>query len=340
MIKRIVKSIPFLGAILRRYRPAARSYPYSLDEITRLNVKNLGYELARQHQPKLESIDRSTQPQKMGLVSKPTTQADMESPWFAHWCAELKVRPTYHRKLWEFAFLLQALHDRDLLREGVRGIGFGCGQEPLASYFASRGMDVVVTDLEPEKVAGLGWAETAQHASTLEKCFYPDIVAREKFDRHVRHRFADMNRLPKLDEMFDFTWSVCAMEHLGSIDQGLDFVENSLDLLKPGGLAIHTTEYNFYSKNETVDHWYTVSFLRKHFERLAERVSRKGHHMPGPDFEVGKGPLDRYIDLPPYSIGEKGLTRELWGDVNQAAHLKLVVDNYACTCYGILVEKS
>ncbi len=341
MISRILRR---LARLLRHERPketpsGSAVVSQAFDEFLRLNVKNFGYELARQLEPVLSAVDRSQEPRKVGLVSKPTTQADMESPWFAHWCAELKAQPLYHRKLWEFAFLLQALYEHGLLREGVKGIGFGCGREPLASYIASQGKDAVVTDLAPEKAAGLGWMDTAQHATTLAMSSYPDIVSPELFQKHVKHRYVDMNHIPNLDEEYDFCWSVCAMEHVGSIALGLDFVERSLSVLRTGGLAIHTTEFNYLSKDDTVEQSpSTVLFLRKHFEQLAERLLHQGHKMLGPDFHVGDGVLDRYIDLPPFFLKENARTAEQWGNVHPA-HLKLAVDRYACTCYGILVEK-
>lgn len=305
----------------------------------RLNIKNFGYKIAREMRENLEGVDCSSEPRVHGLVSKATTQQDVESPWFSYWCKQIKAAPIYHRKLWEFAFVLQVLHEHGLLRSGMRGLGFGCGEEPLASYFASRGVNVLVTDLEPEKVAGLGWAETGQHASALEQAFYEDIVDRALFDKHVTHAFADMNNIPAFQESFDFCWSVCAMEHLGSIRKGLLFVENSLGPLKPGGIAIHTTEYNYLSDNKTIDNWPTVLFLRKHFEELAAELSRKGHRVLGPDFTLGNGVLDKFIDLPPYAVGEGWLSREQWAEENQAAHLRLSVDGFPCTCFGIVVQK-
>jgi 2-polyprenyl-3-methyl-5-hydroxy-6-metoxy-1,4-benzoquinol methylase len=308
--------------------------------ILQLNIKNFGYEIARQLQPKLAAIDVSEEPRYHGLVSKPTTQADIESPWFRYWCAELKAAPIYHRKLWEFAFILQVLFEHHLLREGVEGIGFGCGKEPLASLFASKRMKVCVTDLEPEKVVGLGWAETGQHTSSREHAFHRDIVTRSLFDEHVRHQYVDMNRIPKFDKSFDFCWSVCALEHLGSIQHGIDFIERSLSLLKPGGIAVHTTEYNFLSQEKTIDNWPTVLFLKKHFEQLAEKLSGQGHRMLGPDFGVGQGVLDRFIDVPPYAYGEGWYSLEQWGDPNQSAHLKLSVDGFPCTCFGMIVKRA
>jgi hypothetical protein len=314
-------------------------------EAVKLNSKNFGYEIAKKLASDLTQNTILSDPSVYGLVSKPTTQKDVESPWFSYWCNELKIAPIYHRKLWEFAFFLQALYEGGLFnKKGAYGIGFGCGQEPIASYLASRNIAVTVTDLEPEKVAGMGWINTAQHTSTLDLAFYPDLVSRDKFEQFVTHKFADMNNIPDdLGGGADFCWSICAFEHLGSIEKGLAFVENSLKVLKPGGIAVHTTEFNYLSDDLTIDDWPTVLFLRKHFEELAVRLSSKGHRMLGPDFDIGSGVLDRFIDTPPYVVGDGGwfkFSAEQWGNSNQAGHLKLTVDGFPCTCFAVVVIKS
>jgi len=309
-------------------------------DIVKMNVKNLGYQIGQSLLPLFDKVDTTGQPALWNLKSKPTTQEDVESPWFRYWCDELKIAPIYHRKLWEFAFLLQSFHENRKLQAGLSGIGFGCGEEPMASYFASKGIDVLVTDLEPEKVQSAGWVKTGQHASGLDNVFHPKLCTRDQFDRHVRHAFVDMNSIPAAyDGQFDFCWSICAMEHLGSLEKGLAFVENSLKTLKPGGIAIHTTEYNYLSDQVTIDNWPTVLFLRKHFEDLARRVAASGHQFVGPSFDVGSGCLDRFVDMPPYFLGEGTLDSGLWSEANQAAHLKLSIDGYACTCFGILIKK-
>jgi hypothetical protein len=309
-------------------------------DIMKLNIKNMGYYVGQTLLPHLDAIDTNGQPANWGLMSKATTQRDVESPWFRFWCKELRIAPIYHRKLWEFAFLLQCLYEQGMLVSGMKGIGFGCGEEPLASYFASKGIDTLVTDLELEKVKGSGWIETGQHASSLESSYHPDLCSREQFERHVRHAYIDMNSISQIyEEQHNFCWSVCAMEHLGSVDKGLAFVENSLKTLKPGGIAIHTTEYNYLATDVTIDNWPTVLFLKKHFEALARRVNDAGHTFYGPSFDIGNGYLDRFIDLPPYFIGEGILNKEQWADVNQISHLKLSIDGYACTCFGVLIKK-
>jgi len=311
--------------------------------ILRLNAKHYGYYLARQLEGVLKGVDYSLEPRKHHLVSKATTQEDMESPWFAYWCKELKIAPIYHRKIWEYAFVLQCLHDHDLLCEGVSAMGFGCGEEPMASYFATLGLDTLVTDLDPVRVAGKGWAETHQHARTRETAFRPDLVSREIFDARVRHQFVDMNAIPQVPQPFDFCWSICAMEHLGNIEAGLSFVENSLQVLKPGGLAIHTTEYNYLSENETRESGEVVLFLRRHFEALAQRLRASGHELLGPDFSAGKGVLDDFIDVPPYGDEAEGWLKNKYTPHVKSdfpAHLKLSISGFAATCFGLVVRKS
>ena len=116
-----------------------------------------------------------------------------------------------------------------------------------------------------------------------------------------------MNRIPHLEPAYDFCWSICSMEQLGSIERGLAFVEKSLSVLKPGGVAIHTTEFNYLSEDETIDNGSTVLFRKKDILQLA--------------------------------IGEGGLEPEQWGNGNQVAHLKLAVDGFPSTCYGLVVVK-
>lgn len=309
-------------------------------EALRLNVKNFGYQIGKQLAGTLQQRTVPAGPAKIGLTTKPTTQDDIESDWFVYWCHALNIAPIYHRKLWEFAFVLQTLHDHDMLREGIRGVGFGCGREPMPSYFAAKGVSCLMTDLEPEAVAGAGWAETGQHTDSLDACYYDDLVDRAIYDKLVAHRYVDMNNIPAdLDNQFDFTWSICALEHVGSIRKGLDFVKNSLRTLKPGGIAVHTTEYNYTSEEETIDNWPVVLFLKQHFELLRDEVRAEGHDFYEPDFDVGDGVLDQFIDVPPYTFGGGWLDRGIWDKPNQNAHLKLTVDGFPATCFGIIIKK-
>jgi 2-polyprenyl-3-methyl-5-hydroxy-6-metoxy-1,4-benzoquinol methylase len=308
-------------------------------ELLALNIKNFGHELGRRwrhnHPPR-----KVEHPPAQLVPWKPSTQADFQSDWLHHWCGALKVGVRPHRKLWEFAWLLQNLHAHGMLAEGCRAIGFGCGQEPLPSFLASRGVEVVATDLEAGEVAGRGWAETGQHAANLDNCFRPELIDRPSFDARVRFETADMTALsPHLNSQFDIAWSVCSCEHLGSIEAGLAFIENSMAVLRPGGISIHTTEFNVLEPDETLDSGPTVLFRRKDFEALAERLTAAGHRIGPLSFDTGSGPLDRYIDLPPYGGDVRGALAKGWTQGGDLPHLKLSVGGYASTCFGVYAIK-
>ena len=86
-----------------------------------LTVKFFGYELARRLAEELPPRS-GTVARYVGLTSKPSTQADLQSDWAAHWASELKVPIFFHRKLWEFVFLLQALDENNFIRPDARGL--------------------------------------------------------------------------------------------------------------------------------------------------------------------------------------------------------------------------
>lgn len=300
-----------------------------------LNIKQMGYELARQLAaalpPPAEAAASDLQP-----ASKLSTQVDIESDWTAHWCRALGIPVVFHRKIWELAYVLQSLHAGGALRPGARGLGFGCGQEPIPSLLAARDIAVTVTDLPPDEAEGRGWIETGQHAAHLDSAFHPHLVDRAAFDRLVSLRYVDMNAVPDDLAGYDFCWSVCALEHLGSIAQGLAFIERSVETLRPGGVAVHTTEFNIRADGPTIDNWPTVLFQRSHFEALAARLTARGHRVEPFNFDLGDKPLDRFVDLPPYS---HDLPADIGAWLGAPAHLKLAVDGFVSTCIGITIHR-
>jgi len=90
---------------------------------------------------------------KYPLVSKVCTQSDIESPWCVNWASVFNREHIYHRQIWEYAYVTQALYNAGMLQPGKKGIVFGCGREPLISLFASRGCKITATDA-PQKLVG------------------------------------------------------------------------------------------------------------------------------------------------------------------------------------------
>lgn len=248
-----------------------------------------------------------------------------EQSWFSYWATRLGERPAYHRKQWELVFIVQALWERGLLKEGARGLGFGVGREALSALFAAHGCEIVGTDMDQMQAVEAGWTRTAEHAAAKDYLRRPDICDDETFSRNVSFRVCDMNAIGDDLTGFDFCWSACAFEHLGSIAMGLRFVENSLATLKPGGWAIHTTELNLSSNADTIDHETTVLFRRRDFEALAQRLQAQGHVVAPFDFGAGDQLMERFIDVPPY---------------RSEPHLVLALKGYATTSFGLIVQKA
>ena len=327
-----------LGLIGENQKPNTRALADVAKDVRllELNVKSFGYDLALRLAQALP-VRTDTIATHIGLKSKASTQNDIESEWAAHWSAELKTPVVYHRKLWEFAYVLQALHEHGQLTAGTRGLGFGCGVEPIPSYLASKGIFTTVTDLPHEEAKAKGWVESNQHLQALESAFHAHLVSRDAFDSLVEIQETDMNRIPATLRGYDFCWSICALEHLGSIQKGLDFIENSLDTLRPGGLSVHTMEFNVEGDGPTTDNWMTVLFQRKHLEFISCRLREKGHWVADLDFDMGDKPMDKFIDVPPWT---HDMPKAMSDRIGNPYHLKLGIDGFIATCFGIIVRKA
>jgi hypothetical protein len=236
-----------------------------------------------------------------GVRSRLCTQAQLAEDWFAKWCATFREPPHAHRKTWEFAYIAQVLDATGQLEPGRRGLGFGVGREPLVSAFASRGAQVLATDLAPDAREAMGWTRSDQHAHDVEAMQRPEVCDPDAFRALVSWRPVDMRAIPTDLEGFDFCWSACALEHLGSLEEGMTFVERSLDALAPGGIAVHTTEFNLSSDNDTIEAGPTVVYREQDIRALVHRLEAAGHEVAALDLSRGEGLLDRYVDVPPYS---------------------------------------
>jgi len=302
-----------------------RAYEFAL-----LNIKQLGYEFGRQLGAVNFRRDVKSPPDTV-LKSSLCTQTDVESEWFAFWCGEIKSAPIYHRKLWELCYISQAIWTHGKFSSGSRGLGFGCGEEPLPSVFAKYGVHVLATDLDQARPEAKGWRETGQHSDSAESLRNRNICSDERLLANIAFRPVDMNDIPQdLDGQFDFCWSSCALEHVGSIEKGLKFIENSLRTLKPGGVAVHTTEFNL-GDGETIDNWGTVLFQKKHFVDFAAHLESRGFQVSPLDFNSGNKVLDGFVDIPPWGHEAVKLS-------DPSVHLKLSVDGFVCTSIGLIVK--
>ena len=158
---------------------------------------------------------------------------------------------------------------------------------------------MIATDMDPNLAAKAGWTDTNQYAAEFAQLNDRGICQPDLFAERVQFRVVDMTRVPRDLSGFDFVWSSCSLEHLGSLKAGMDFIWHSLECLRPGGIAVHTTEYNISSNKGTVKTGRTVLYRRRDIEGLGSKLIKAGHKIRL-NLHPGSGPLDQYIDTPPY----------------------------------------
>jgi hypothetical protein len=270
----------------------------------------------------MHGVSYRTQPRLKGAISQACTYEQLRSPEYESWCDRLHVARLVHRKLWEWCYALQVLEDAGMLRPGRRGLGFGVGTEPITALLASRGCEVVATDLHAQADEAESWRATGQHADRLADLNHDELCDPEVFARAVSFRPVDMNDVPPDLTGFDFTWSSCAMEHLGSLDAGLGFLERQLECLRPGGVGVHTTEFNVSSDNATIEEGHTVLYRRADLEQLVYRMRKQGHKMRI-TFALGDTPEDLHVDAEPFTN----------------THIRTATGDFVHTSFGLVIAK-
>lgn len=261
---------------------------------------------------------------------------DFKQDWYAEREQDLHIRELFpnhaakkvdyiNRKFWEWCLIAEALDRYGKLGKGCSGIGFAVGREPLASYFLGKGCAILATDLHPDR-STRDWSSTGQHSRQKEDLFYSSLADRSKFEGNLRFQCADMRDLTDLEGEYDFLWSSCAMEHLGGLAAGENFLKDSLKLLKPGGIAVHTTEINVLSNEATLDADTDCIYRKQDLLRIGKELQSLGYVLPKFDFDFGSTAIDQLVDTPPYM--EDG-----------AYHLKLEFCGFVTTSYFLLIMR-
>lgn len=250
---------------------------------------------------------------------------DFLHPRYMEICGLMKHPFIWHRKLWEWVFVIHQMLESGVVKPGCKGLVFGVGSERLPAVFASLGAKIMATDAPIDIGEKMGWKDTGQHISNLSQIRYPEIVDDEVFDSNVSYQACDMTDIQPELAGFDFNWSSCCFEHLGSLEAGMQFVINAVEkTLRVGGVAVHTTEFNLSSNYDTLEEGDTVIYRRRDIEELVQLLRDRGHivkpFIVAPDSHYG----DFHIDVPPYKNN---------------LHLKLMLGEYVTTSVGIVVQR-
>jgi len=310
--------------IRRLWRPAAEK-PAPVPEIRPQSFVRT--------QPRLHAARVAAAAEGVGLVSQLCRFATLDSAVFRGWAERLREPWRAHRKLWELAFICQALEERGMLREGRSGLGFAVGAEKLPAAFAARGCRITATDLPGDDERNRPWAASGQWVGNLEALNASGLCPDRVFRDNVGYRPVDMNHIPADLGGYDFTWSTCSFEHCGDLDLGLRFLERQMDCLRPGGVAVHTTEFNLSSNDATLAEGPCVIYRLRDVESVCQRLVSRGHRVEPIDLDPGSDPLDRVVDVPPY---------HQWATDPPARikHLRLNLAGYASTSIALIIQKA
>lgn len=236
-----------------------------------------------------------------------STFRDFRSEWFAKWKAILNLDDRIFRKYWEYAVVSETLEANGLLSESRSGVGFGVGSDSLTTMIADRVKHVFATDLLPKE-----WEHVHQQFGELSK--HPKVTT----------GVVDMNWIQgKIEpEAFDFSYSVCSMDHCGTVWWTKRFLLNQLNCLKAGGIGVHTAEYtiNLGMTREGTTVWLTSDDVVD----ICDLFEKLGHEAAPVDWFIGDSIEDHVIDSYPY---------------NGRIHLKCEASGKWGTCIVFAVRK-
>jgi hypothetical protein len=249
-------------------------------------------------------------------VSQLCTASQFREPAYAQACTILGEKPRLHRKQWEFAYILRCVERAGGIGPERRGLGFIGARERLPAVFAAQGCRVIVEVSATSPFAALDEQERR------DALFFPHLLQRDAFDECVATWDRRTSFLPLVPKSFDFCWSCSVASHSGSLEAGFDFLERSLEWLKPGGVAVHTLEFNLASGTETVRNGPVVLYRESDLLKFIASLRRNGHDV-SLNMHPGAEPDDLRVEPD-----------------NPEFHLKLYIRDILATSAGLCITKA
>ena len=144
-----------------------------------------------------------------------------------------------HRKDWEWALGIIALNRFGKLNDKSTAIGIGSGTEPIPFYLANKINHVYATDIYR---GNAGWERAAPSDFPENPKKYAPFPYRQDALTVLR---MDGTKLEFPSESFDIAFSFSSIEHFAGRNHSgaLRSLQEIERVLKPGGLAVITTEY-------------------------------------------------------------------------------------------------
>jgi SAM-dependent methyltransferase len=232
-----------------------------------------------------------------------------------------------HRKDWEWALGIIAMRRFGKLNEKSTAIGVGSGTEPVPFYLANKVKHVYATDLYGRND---GWKRAAPSDFPENPKKYAPFPYKEDALTVLE---MDGTKLEFPSESFDIAFSFSSIEHFGggkNHSGALRSLREMERVLKPGGLAVITTEYIINDKEHP-------EFFNKRtiYSDLIDKLERLKLVEPL-DLRITTKTLDTVIDYS--SVGVS------WNNVNNDykrthPHIVLRIKNILFTSIILVFQK-
>jgi SAM-dependent methyltransferase len=194
-------------------------------------------------------------------------------------------------KQWECAMMLRTLSEVGILRPRALLAGIGAGTEDTTYALAAQGCIVFPCDRYLEQTP---WSDVAPAGMMVRPAQYSqfDYPTGAVIPVHT-----DARALSLPSDFFDGVYSAGSIEHFGSLDAVAAAAEEIGRVLKPGGVAVLTTEFRLGGPNDRP--WFSDDCILFTPEMLHEHiVEPSGLTLIGePNFATSQQTFDNRVVL-------------------------------------------
>ena len=225
-----------------------------------------------------------------------------------------------NRKAWEVGMVVHALDQLGAITPTAEILGIGAAKEETISLLSPHVKRVFATDIYLDKGAWTDW-----HGQEL-------MIDASRFmavpfnRRRVVWQHVDGRSLPYEDNSFDAIFSSSSFEHFGSENDIRQAISEACRVLKPGGVAVISTEFKISGPRD----WFGNVQL---FD--AERIQRVW--LDGIDWQL-TSPLDLTLDDTPFIDFERSIHDEQY-KLTAHPHIKLDNGEFRWTSVNLTLAK-